>query len=64
MSRRYIILVSSLLLCCALPLRAQSVIGFEDGVPAEFSASTKKALSVTDRYYKEGGKSLEWEFQQ
>lgn len=63
MNRRYITLVSSLLLCCALPLRAQSVIGFEDGVPVEFSASTKKALSVTDRYYKEGGKSLEWEFQ-
>ena len=30
MNRRYITLVSSLLLCCALPLRAQSVIGFEE----------------------------------
>ena len=49
-----------LLFVASFPLRAQDVIGFEDEVPEEFSASTKKALSVTDRYYREGGKSLEW----
>ncbi len=45
----------------AHPLRAQ-VIGFEEGVPTGFSSGDKKSLSVSSRYYKEGGKSLQWDF--
>lgn len=55
-------LLFSLLLFCALPLGAQEVIGFEDEVPAGFTSSDKKALSLSGRYYKEGKKSLQWEF--
>lgn len=49
---------------CLLPassLRAQ-VIGFEEGIPAGFSSADKKSLSVSSRYYKEGVKSLQWDF--
>lgn len=55
-------LILSLALLAALPSAAQ-VIGFEEGVPAGFTSSEKKALSTTGRYYKEGSKSLVWEFQ-
>ena len=50
------------LLCLLLPLSAQQVIGFENDVPPGFTASDKKALSLSNRYYKDGQKSLQWEF--
>lgn len=53
----------SLSLLCALPVGAQQVEGFEEAVPASFTSPQKKALSLSDRYYKEGRKSLEWSFQ-
>ncbi|EJX09841.1 chondroitinase (chondroitin lyase) [gut metagenome] len=37
--------------------------GFEEAVPVSFTSPQKKALSLSDRYYKEGRKSLEWSFQ-
>lgn len=56
-------LLLSLALLCALPLSAQQVVGFEDDVPASFTSPEKKVLSLSSRYYKEGKKSLEWNFQ-
>lgn len=56
-------LLVSLSLLCALPVGAQQVEGFEEAVPASFTSPQKKALSLSDRYYKEGRKSLEWSFQ-
>lgn len=55
-------LLLSLVLLCTLPLSAQQVIGFENDVPAGFTSSDKKALSLSNRYYKDGQKSLQWEF--
>lgn len=50
-------------LLCAIPVWAQRVEGFEEVIPATFTSPQKKALSLSDRYYKEGKKSLEWAFQ-
>ena len=47
---------------CTFSLSAQQVIGFEDRVPEEFTSPDKKSLSLSNRYYKEGKKSLEWNF--
>lgn len=55
-------LLLSLAFLCALPLSAQQVIGFEEQVPAGFTSPDKKSLSLSNRYYKEGKKSLEWDF--
>lgn len=55
--------ITTFLLAVSLPLLSQEIIGFEEGVPAGFTSAEKKALSVSSRYYKEGVKSLQWEFQ-
>lgn len=36
--------------------------GFEDGIPAGFESSEKKAIKLTQLYYKEGKQSLEWKY--
>lgn len=51
-----------IVLASCLPLHSQSVIGFEEGVPSNITASSKKALAVAAHFYKEGKQSLEWNF--
>ena len=48
-------------IAACIPLYAQSVIGFEGGVPEGFTSSQSE-LSVTSNLYKEGKQSLEWNF--
>ncbi len=57
------LLLLSFLLSVSLATQSQEIIGFEEGVPAGFTAAEKKALSTTSRFYKEGAKSLQWDFQ-
>lgn len=56
------LILLSLVFLCTLPLGAQQVIGFEDRVPEGFTSPDRKSLSLSNRYYKEGKKSLEWNF--
>ena len=48
-------------IAACIPSYAQSVIGFEGGVPEGFTSSQSE-LSVTSNLYKEGKQSLEWNF--
>lgn len=59
MTRIYSILLA--LLLGTLPAFAQ-LIGFEQAIPATFKASDDKELQLSTLFYKEGGKSLEWNF--
>lgn len=56
------LILLSLVFLCTFPLGAQQVIGFEDRVPDGFTSPDRKSLSLSNRYYKEGKKSLEWNF--
>lgn len=44
------------------PEALAQVIGFEEEIPVAFTAAEKKALALSNRYYKEGAKSLEWNY--
>ena len=55
------LLVTFLMLLISLHGRCQK-ISFEDQVPTSFSAANKTELSVSDTYYKDGHKSLKWDF--
>lgn len=50
-----------ILLCVSYRLSAQH-IGFEEKIPQNFQPSDKHALALSSLYYKEGHKSLEWNF--
>lgn len=50
-----------ILLCVSYRLSAQH-IGFEEKIPQNFQSSDKHALALSSLYYKEGHKSLEWNF--
>ena len=53
------------IICILLSLSMEGVcqtISFENGVPAQFNGSKKSKLSVTGNYYKDGQKSLKWNF--
>lgn len=57
---RYNILLL-ILLCLNCRISAQQT-GFEEKIPQNFQASDKHALALSSLYYKEGHKSLEWDF--
>ena len=57
---RYNILLL-ILLCLNCRTSAQH-IGFEEKIPQSFQPSDKHALALSSLYYKEGRKSLEWNF--
>ena len=50
-----------ILLCLNCRISAQH-IGFEEKIPQNFQSSDKHALALSSLYYKEGHKSLEWNF--
>lgn len=50
-----------ILLCLSYRISAQH-IGFEERIPQNFHSSDKHALALSSLYYKEGHKSLEWNF--
>lgn len=50
-----------ILLCVSYRLSAQH-ISFEEKIPQNFQSSDKHALALSSLYYKEGHKSLEWNF--
>ena len=49
------------LLLIGSPAYAQFV-GFEDEVPHNFKCNNAKELALSTSFYKEGAKSLEWNF--
>lgn len=59
MTRKHLLFIFALL--CSQVSSAQ-FIGFETGIPREFKTIGKGKISLSDRYYKEGQQSLEWDF--
>lgn len=41
---------------------AQNITGFESGIPLGLASQNNKGLSISEELYKEGNKSLKWEF--
>ena len=60
MKRIYSTLITLFLLSASL---SAQMIGFEDGVPETFKVVGKGEVKASSLFYKEGGSSLEWNFQ-
>lgn len=60
MTKKFIQLLL-LLLFIGSPAFAQFV-GFEDAIPQNFKCANAKELALSTSFYKEGTKSLEWNF--
>ena len=60
MNRVYTVILTLLLLA---PSAFSQLIGFEDHLPETFTVQDKGDIKLSTLYYKEGGKSLEWDFE-
>lgn len=61
MEEKLCILAIFLLCICFGRVHAQAW-SFEGGIPSRLSASCDKELAISEAYYKDGKKSLEWQF--
>lgn len=59
MTRKHLLFILALL--CSQVSLAQ-FIGFETGIPEQFTTAGKGKATLSTRYYKEGKQSLEWDF--